>query len=86
MFEVSVMVLTLPLPPVYSCSVRFQVQLRGALPTNACPNYLAAFLLWFIRVNNKKREAGQYDHYLDSVTPEEAYKLGNNHPGFRYKP
>ncbi|GHJ89070.1 hypothetical protein NliqN6_5472 [Naganishia liquefaciens] len=54
--------------------------------TSACIFLLAGFLLWFIRVNNKKREAGQYDHYLNGVTAEEAHKLGNNHPGFRYKP
>ncbi|KAJ9093192.1 hypothetical protein QFC21_006509 [Naganishia friedmannii] len=36
--------------------------------------------------NNKKRDAGAYDHYLEGVQPEESYKLGNNHPGFRYKP
>lgn len=47
---------------------------------------LAAYLLLYIRNNNKKRDAGAYDHYLEGVQPEESYKLGNNHPGFRYKP
>ncbi|KAJ9110827.1 hypothetical protein QFC22_006684 [Naganishia vaughanmartiniae] len=47
---------------------------------------LAGILLLFIRNNNKKRDAGAYDHYLEGVQPEESYKLGNNHPGFRYKP
>jgi hypothetical protein len=56
------------------------------LATSTTIAILAAFLLWFIRNNNKKREAGKYDHYLNGVTPEESYKLGNNHPGFRYKP
>ncbi|KAI5449863.1 hypothetical protein NCC49_003979 [Naganishia albida] len=56
------------------------------LATSTTIAILAAGLLWYIRMNNKKREAGKYDHYLNGVTPEESYKLGNNHPGFRYKP
>ncbi|KAJ9102007.1 hypothetical protein QFC19_004932 [Naganishia cerealis] len=55
------------------------------LATNSTIFLATAYLLWFIQNNNKKREAGKYDHYLDAVQPEEAYKLGNNHPGFRYK-
>lgn len=55
------------------------------LATNIMVLVLTASLLLFIRNNNKKRDAGKYDHYLDGVRPEEAYKLGNNHPGFRYK-
>ncbi|KAJ9102006.1 hypothetical protein QFC19_004931 [Naganishia cerealis] len=56
------------------------------LATSSCIFAISGGLLLFIRSNNKKRDQGQYDHYLDGVQPEEAYKLGNNHPGFRYKP
>jgi hypothetical protein len=47
--------------------------------------FLSLGILIFIKFNNKKRERGDYDHYLQNVRPEDAYKLGNNHPGFRYK-
>ncbi|KAJ9127761.1 hypothetical protein QFC24_000044 [Naganishia onofrii] len=47
--------------------------------------FVAAGCLVFIKTNNKKRERGDYDHYLHNVRPEDAFKLGNNHPGFRYK-
>ncbi|KAJ9106061.1 hypothetical protein QFC20_004123 [Naganishia adeliensis] len=48
--------------------------------------FLLAFgTILFVKANNKKRERGDYDKYLEGVRPEDAHKLGNNHPGFRYK-
>jgi hypothetical protein len=55
------------------------------LATNISVLGLTAFLLWFIHNNNKKRDAGKYDHYLDGVRPEEAYKLGTTIPGLGTK-
>jgi hypothetical protein len=42
-------------------------------------------LLLYMKRNNRKRERGEYDKYLEGVAPEDAHRLGNNHPGFRYK-
>ncbi|KAI5453557.1 hypothetical protein NCC49_005383 [Naganishia albida] len=40
-------------------------------------------LLIFMKVDNKKRDAGKYDHYLETTTSPEL--LGNNHPAFRWR-
>ncbi len=46
---------------------------------------VAALLLVWMRRDNKKRDAGQYDFRLDSLDQQAASKLGNDHPGFRYR-
>lgn len=40
-------------------------------------------LLVFIKVDNKKRDEGKYDHYLETTSSPEL--LGNNHPAFRWR-
>ncbi|GHJ84093.1 hypothetical protein NliqN6_0495 [Naganishia liquefaciens] len=45
---------------------------------------LLVLLLFFMRVDNKKRDRGDYDHYLETTSSPEL--LGNNHPEFRWRP
>jgi hypothetical protein len=43
----------------------------------------SVLLLIFMKVDNKKRDAGKYDHFLDTTSSPEL--LGNNHPAFRWR-
>lgn len=42
--------------------------------------------LWYWQWReNKQKEAGRDDHYLEGKTDAEIAALGQKHPGFRYK-
>lgn len=44
---------------------------------------LLLVLLTFMHRDNKKRDRGEYDHFLEETTTPEL--LGNNHPAFRWR-
>jgi hypothetical protein len=34
--------------------------------------------------DNRARDRGRYDHYVDEYAPEDMWKLGTKQPGFRW--
>lgn len=45
---------------------------------------IGAFLTWYVRWENKRRDRGELDHVLDGLTPEQVQGLGHKHPHFRF--
>jgi len=46
--------------------------------------FIGAFLTWYVRWENRRREAGKLDYRLEGLTEREAELLGHKHPAFRY--
>ncbi|KAG7527481.1 hypothetical protein FFLO_06896 [Filobasidium floriforme] len=43
-----------------------------------------AGILIYMKRDNRARDRGRYDHYVDEYAPEDMWKLGTKQPGFRW--
>lgn len=43
-----------------------------------------AGILIYMKRDNRARDRGKYDHYMDDYAPEDQWKLGTKQPGFRW--
>lgn len=45
---------------------------------------IGAFLTWYVKWENKRRDRGDLDHRIEGLSEQEQQRLGYKHPAFRY--
>ena len=54
------------------------------LAASALNALLWAGLIVYMKRDNRARDRGKNDHYVDEYAPEDQWKLGTKQPGFRW--
>lgn len=54
------------------------------LSTTSLVFIIAAFLTWYVKWENKRRDRGDLDYRLEGKTESEIKALGHRHPAFRF--
>lgn len=44
---------------------------------------IGAFLTWYVKWENKRRDRGDLDHRIEGLSEQEQQRLGYKHPSFR---